>query len=295
MSTVVLITSCQDSYLQSSFFSYKAGNENSEECHVKIERDGIALINKGIAIMYEDIKFDGGYYGTVEIFYKKMIADKNALSTIIKRLEQIFKEDELLLSAGKDKFEISETDEVNSKKTQSLLIYLYTTMPKTKTSLYSSLNKVLREHSENCNRISISKSEEHLAPYAAALTATLLHWNQLKPTQTTTYRGIGRTICEINDPIIWLSFTSSSISEKVAADFGRVTTYTITNNVVDKKWQPKLISEYSAKPQQQEALYHPGSVFKFKNVVHIGRNIAYDIVLTTPLHQDKNSKYCPSN
>ncbi|XP_052076148.1 uncharacterized protein LOC127714172 [Mytilus californianus] len=293
ISTTVLITSCQDSYLQSSFFTYKPGNDNNEKCHVKIERDGIALINKGITIMYKDIKFDRGYYVTVEHFYKKMIADKDALNKIITNLRRVFSEDDLLLKDGREKFKISDTYESTAEQTQSLLIYLYTT--DSKNSLYSYLNKVLRDHSENCNSKTISAREEYLAPYAAALTATLLHWKNLKSTKTTTYRGIRITICETNDPIIWLSFTSSSISENEAADFGRVTTYTITNNAVHNKWRPKLISEYSAKPEQQEALYHPGSVFKFNNVVHIGTKVAYDIALATPAYQVINYEYCPSN
>lgn len=289
MSTVVLITCCQDSYLQSSFFSYKPGNENSEECHVKIERDGIALINKGIAMMYKDIKFDRGYYGTVEAFYNKMIADKVALYNITAHLNVFFTDAELLLKNGTEKFKISDLNEASPEQSQSLLIYLYTTV--SNNSLYEYLNKVLRYHAENCNNKTLTIKEVSIAPYAAALTATLLHWNNLKSAETTTYRGIGRTICEINDPIIWLSFTSSSVEEEQAKAFGRVTTYIISNNGIDNKWRPKLISKYSAVPDQQEALYHPGSFFKFKNVVHIGVNIKYDIALI----KVENSEQCPRN
>lgn len=247
---------------------------NLETCRVQIRCDGIELINTGIKLMYPDIKIKGRYYDAVKEFYFRMKDDSTVFEQIIRHLEKQFIETRFFIKQGKDKFR--NTDEYNDSS-QALLIYLYTTS--SNNSIYYKLNEILRDHMGNCNDKTITSEDRNIAPYAAALTATLLHWEYLKATHKTTYRGINSALVQ-DDPLIWLSFTSTSLDKKQSENYGTVSFYTITNTAdTRQQWLPKLIHNFSAKPDEQEALYPPGSVFKIITKSVTGTGISYDITL----------------
>ncbi|CAC5356725.1 unnamed protein product [Mytilus coruscus] len=154
------------------------GNEQS--CFVKIRCDGIELINTGITMMYPGIKIKGRYSDAVREFYNNMTANLTAFENIKSNLSKIFKDTEFLIKKFKN-------DSKNGKSSQGLLIYLYTT--NSSNPIYYKLNEILRNHYANCNNKTITAEDRHIAPYAAALTATLMHWENIRATTNATYRA----------------------------------------------------------------------------------------------------------
>ncbi|CAC5356724.1 unnamed protein product [Mytilus coruscus] len=205
-------------------------------------------------MMYPGIKIKGRYSDAVREFYNNMTANLTAFENIKSNLSKIFKDTEFLIKKFKN-------DSKNGKSSQGLLIYLYTT--NSSNPIYYKLNEILRNHYANCNNKTITAEDRHIAPYAAALTATLMHWENIRATTNATYRGINRYIYHPGNSVVLISFTSSSLNINQAKRYGNITFYNITNNgISDKAWQPKMISEFSAAPNEQEALYPPGSIFK---------------------------------
>lgn len=283
---MVSITIFQQLNLQKSLFiNGNKGDGRIEDdriCKEKIRCDGIELINRGVTMLYPNISIRGRYLKALEDFYYFMSNDSMALSNITKHLANEFNDTHLLIEKGNRKF----NNTIYENSTQALLVYLYTTKSKY-SSIYYTLNSILRNHSENCNNKSITGTDESIAPYAAALTSTILYWDKLKPATEITYRGINRNIIHQNDSIIFISFTSSSLDRKQAWEYGNMTFYTITNdNQTDPISQPKLVYNFSAKPNEQEALYPPGSVFNKVSRESIGKQISYKIYLLDQHNED---------
>lgn len=286
---MISITIFQQLHLQKSLFIN--GNEGSNgrtqieddrSCQEKIRCNGIELINRGVTMLYPNITIEGRYYKALKEFYDFMSNDSMAFSNIINHLEKEFNDTIPLMEKGMSKFKNTEYE----NSSHALLVYLYTTKSNY-SSIYYTLNSILRNHSENCNNKSITGTDENIAPYAAALSATLLYWDKLKPATEITYRGINRNIIHQNDSIIFISFTSSSLDRKQAQEYGNMTFYTITNdNQTNPISQPKLVYNFSAEPNEQEALYPPGSVFNKVSRESIRKQISYKIYLLDQHNED---------
>lgn len=250
---------------------------NPSKHHEICKENGIELINVGMHFFYPNISIEGRYEEAVKEFYQYMINDPRVFGNITEQLRLRFNDTNDLIEEGKKKFNISKNMKIDSTSLQKLLIYLYTTS--SSKPIYKELNRILRE-SETTTKEAIC-----LAPYAAALTATILHWNHLETTNETTYRGINRTITH-NGSVFWTSFTSSSIDRDQAQKFGNLTTYIITNTGKAAR-QPKLIHAFSAKPDENEALYPPASFFKIKLTNSTVTGTTFYITLTdTDLNAD---------
>lgn len=224
--------------------------------------------------MYPKMNLNHGYHVAVDEFYKKIESDTQALNHIIRELKYMFNDTDKinkLITEGEKKFK----NTAFQGKIQAMLIYMYTAAEKkdkTEDSIHFKMNKILRYPSD-CD------DKSRVAPYAAALKATLLHWDVLMPARKITYRGIENPLPTVNNEIItFLGFTSSSLIKRSADEYGDGTTYTITNSDIDRKWQPKLISEFSCSPIEEEALYPPGSFFQVNKVIK--RVKSYDIYMT---------------
>ncbi|CAC5426323.1 unnamed protein product [Mytilus coruscus] len=256
--------------------------EDDRNCQEKVRCDGIQLINRGVTMLYPNITIKGRFYKALEEFYKMMSNDPMAFQNIINRLANEFNDTHLLLEKGIRKF----NNTIYENSTQALLVYLYTTKSND-SSIYYRLNSILRNHSENCNNKSMTETDENIAPYAAALTGTLFYWKTLKPTTENTYRGINRNISHQNNTIIMISYTSSSLDRNQAEGYGNITFYTITNNnQTNQMWQPKLIYKFSAEPNEQEALYPPGSMFRIVSRENNESQMSYNITLIDHSHDD---------
>lgn len=296
---MISITIFQQLHLQKSLFINGHGGSNSRtqieddrSCQEKIRCNGIELINRGVTMLYPNITIEGRYYKALKEFYDFMSNDPMAFSNIINHLEKEFNDTIPLMEKGMSKFKNTEYE----NSSHALLVYLYTTKSNY-SSIYYTLNSILRNHLENCNNKSITGTDENIAPYAAALSATLLYWDRLTPATEITYRGINRNIRYQNDSIIILiSFTSSSLDRKQAWEYGNKTFYTITNdNQTNPMWQPKLVYNFSAEPNEQEALYPPGSVFKKVSDEIIGEQISYNTTLLDQQNEDDCTIGYPQN
>lgn len=185
-----------------------------------------------------------------------MSIDTSAFKTIISHLRRSFDDIHVdrLIKAGETKFDEMENFE-NYGRTPALLIYLYTNKP-TK-PIYKELNLILRNHFQNCIKGKYISEDLNFAPYAAALTAILLHWPKLKAIHTLTYWGMDKPICEKDRrALIWFGFSSSSTIKEVAKKYHTDTFYTITNSSA-KKWLPKSISIFSESPCEDECMCIP--------------------------------------
>ncbi|VDI13613.1 Hypothetical predicted protein [Mytilus galloprovincialis] len=246
---------------------YKRSGVESQDCAASIRDNGLSLINFGIKKLAPGITINGRFYEAVEDMYK--ILEKN---------EKIMKD-----KVGKylvPKFPLIKSTLFSVKNFQKSFIFTYSSEYG-----YRDLNKALRDH--NCANKVLTDSDKALAPYAAALMAILMHWDELPSTTGTAYRGSTitdndlntyRSSCSQSHSIVWLNFASTSTKNQQA--FPGNVQFNINNiNSEHSKWKPKLICNCSKFAYECEALYPPGSVFNVDEVTGNSQKYAIDLTL----------------
>lgn len=248
-------------------YRYKRRGVEEQSCATRIENDGLSLINEGINQLSPNITVQNRFYKAIEDLYNIMKVNKASIKDKVGRsLQTYFPKINQTLFSLPD-FEKS-------------FIYAYSSNVG-----YYDLNKALREHA--CTTKLLTAQDKSLAPYGAALTAILMHWEYLPSTNKTTYRGSVITQTELDtyntsrsSSIVWLNFASSSTDQSVSGGFSGNVTFTIKNtNSELSKWRPKLICNCSKFPYECEALYPPGAVFDVNRVAYDGRRYTIDLTL----------------
>lgn len=241
----------------------------TSECKKEIEDNGMDLINYGIEVLTKGaVKIrQCPFIDSLKSVFNFLQKNRNDIKLrIAEALKQGYRTGYATLNKAKD-----------LSKLESTLIYMYTD-----NDIYKDLNFALSQH--KCTKKTLDQKDKELAPYAAALLATLLYWETLPGDKGTTYRMIGSVRGDINSAlksyqkgksVVFPAFTSSTNLIDAAFNFIGESKdnniLLIIDNSTPSLWRPKAIKRYSKYPTEGEFLYP--SVAEFK-------------VLSNPLKQE---------
>lgn len=233
----------------------------TSECKKEIEDNGMDLINYGIEVLTKGaVKIrQCPFIDSLKSVFNFLQKNRNDIKLrITETLKQGYRTGYATLNKAKD-----------LSKLESTLIYMYTD-----DDIYKDLNFALSQH--KCTKKTLDQKDKELAPYAAALLATLLYWEKLPGDKGTTYRMIGGVRGDINSAlksyqkgksVVFPAFTSST--NLIDAAFNFIGESIKDNNIlliIDNStpslWRPKDIQSYSKYPDEREFLYP--SVAKFR-------------------------------
>lgn len=231
----------------------------TSNCKKKIENNGMDLINYGIEeLTAGETKPTGLFVDTLRFVFKILQQKRNETKwRIAEALKQMYSKDyQNLLQKARD-----------PTKLEGTLVFMYTD-----DAIYGDLNYALSQH--KCTKKTLNQKDKELAPYAAALLATLLYWSAVPGFDGVTYRMIGNVRGDIKsalklyrkgNSVVFPAFTSSTDDKDVAFDFIKDSTdkniMLIIDNSTPSLWRPKDIQRFSKYPER-EFLYP--SVAKFR-------------------------------
>lgn len=232
----------------------------TSKCKKNIENNGMDLINYGIeALTVGENKPTGLFVDSLKFVFTILQQKQNETKwRIADALKQQYSHGyQSLLRRAKD-----------PTKLESTLVFMYTD-----DDIYGDLNYALSQH--ECTKKTLDQKDKALAPYAAALLATLLYWGGVPGYEGVTYRMIGNVRGEIKsalklygkgNSVVFPAFTSSTNLIDAAFNFidhsSDKNILLIIDNSTPSLWRPKDIQSYSKYPTEREFLYP--SVAKFR-------------------------------
>lgn len=240
---------------------YKRALVETSECKKEIENNGMDLINYGIEVLTK---------GAVKI---KQCPFVDSLQSVFNFLQQNRNDiKRKIAEALKQRYRIGYQTLINKakdlSKLEGTLVYMYTD-----NDIYKDLNFALSQH--KCTKKTLEQKDKELAPYAAALLATLLYWTKLPGYGDATYRMIGNVRGGINSAlksyqqgksVVFPAFTSSTNLMNATFNFIGPSSdnniLLIFDNSSPSLWRPKAIQGYSKYPTEAEFLYPSVAEFK---------------------------------
>ncbi|XP_048750961.1 uncharacterized protein LOC125662695 [Ostrea edulis] len=238
---------------------FAADTYQDGDCALKIQKNGMSLLNEGMKLIDPDIKIAGRFHEALRDLYQNV--NKEHTLNITKTYLQ-----NITIESNGTTFHA--IDGFNKKRVfEKRYIYLYTTM-----AVYKKLNSILREH--DCTTNTLSEGDLYYAPYSAVLMSVLMYWSNLTEFRGLTYRGADLPETDINKytvnkRFVWTQFTSTSTNKSNA--FDRNVTFIIYNNQSSPYMAPKPVYLFAWKPELDEAIYCPGAEFE---VLRVEKNIS---------------------
>nr|XP_034317445.1 uncharacterized protein LOC105340770 isoform X2 [Crassostrea gigas] len=226
----------------------------TSECKKEIENDGMDLINYGMEVLTKGAvkKNQCSFVDSLKSVFDFLQQHRNDIKQrIAEALKKRYRTGyQTLIKKAKDLSKLEDT-----------LVYMYTD-----DDIYGDLNFALSQH--KCTKKTLEQKDKELAPYAAALFATLLYWEKLPGYKGKTYRMIGNVRGDMTSAlksyqkgksVVFPAFTSSTNLINAAFNFiGHSTDNNILliiDNSTPSLWRPKDIQKYSKYPTEREFLY----------------------------------------
>jgi hypothetical protein len=207
---------------------HAAETYQDSDCALKIQRDGMSLLNEGIRLIDPNIKVSGRFHEALRDLYKK-VNKGHILNITNKHLKNVPPK------RWRGRLYYA-TDFIDNKTLfEEKFIQLYTSGV-----VYGELNTILKGHI--CTTKSLSKEDIYYAPYSAVLMGVLMYWSELTGYRGITYRGATLTMTDINKYLVnkkfvWTQFTSPSAKQSNA--FRANVTFIIYNNQASPYMFPK--------------------------------------------------------